>query len=67
MCATKLRTAVEQQDSPFAKIKRLKVEEDTAWQNRDYEAAAQSKADRLRLEAENPDALAQIEGRAPTA
>jgi ATP-dependent Clp protease ATP-binding subunit ClpC len=63
----RLRTAVEQLDSPFAKIKRLKVEEDTAWQNRDYEAAAQSKADRLRLEAENPDALAQIEGRVPTA
>ena len=45
----------------------LKVEEDTAWQNRDYEAAAQAKADRLRLEEEHPDALAQVEGRVPTA
>jgi ATP-dependent Clp protease ATP-binding subunit ClpC len=63
----RLRTAVEQADSPAARIKRLKAEEDTAWQNRDYEAAAQSKADRLRLEEENPDALAQVEGRMPAA
>jgi ATP-dependent Clp protease ATP-binding subunit ClpC len=63
----RLRTAVEQADSPAAQIKRLKLEEDTAWQNRDYEAAARSKADRLRLEEEYPDALAQIEGSAPSA
>jgi ATP-dependent Clp protease ATP-binding subunit ClpC len=63
----RLRTAVEQADSPVARIKRLKVEEDKAWQDRDYEAAAQAKADRLRLEAENPDALAQVEGRVPNA
>jgi ATP-dependent Clp protease ATP-binding subunit ClpC len=63
----RLRTAVEQADSPAARIKRLKVEEDTAWQNRDYETAASAKADRLRLEEEYPDAVAQIEGRGPSA
>jgi ATP-dependent Clp protease ATP-binding subunit ClpC len=63
----RLRTAVEQADSPAARIKRLKVEEDKAWQNRDYEGAAQAKADRLRLEEENPEALAQVEGRVPNA
>ncbi len=63
----RLRTAVEQADSPASRIKRLKVEEDKAWQDRDYEAAAQAKADRLRLEEENPEALAQIEGRVPGA
>jgi ATP-dependent Clp protease ATP-binding subunit ClpC len=63
----RLRTAVEQADSPAARIKRLKVEEDKAWQDRDYEGAAQAKADRLRLEEENPEALAQVEGRLPNA
>src|SRR5438445_4275585 len=63
----RLRTAVEQADSPAARIKRLKVGEDKAWQDRDYEAAAQAKADRLRLEEENPEALAQVEGRLPNA
>jgi len=63
----RLRTAVEQADSPASRIKRLKVEEDSAWQNRDYEAAAQAKADRLRLEEENPEALAMVEGRLPNA
>jgi ATP-dependent Clp protease ATP-binding subunit ClpC len=63
----RLRTAVEQADSPASRIKRLKVEEDTAWQNRDYEGAAQAKADRLRLEEEYPEALAEIEGRVPGA
>jgi len=63
----RLRTAVEQADSPASRINRLKVEEDSAWQSRDYEAAAQAKADRLRLEEENPDALAQVEGRMPKA
>jgi ATP-dependent Clp protease ATP-binding subunit ClpC len=63
----RLRTAVEQVDSPASRIKRLKVEEDKAWQNRDYEGAAQAKADRLRLEEEFPDALAQVEGRLPNA
>jgi ATP-dependent Clp protease ATP-binding subunit ClpC len=53
----RLRTAVEQQDTPAAQIARLKVEEDEAWQNRDYEHAASAKADRLRLEAEFPDAV----------
>jgi len=63
----RLRTAVEQVDSPASRIKRLKVDEDKAWQDRDYETAAQAKADRLRLEEENPDALAQVEGRLPNA
>src|SRR5207245_3712806 len=63
----RLRTAVEQADSPAARIKRLKLEEDTSWQNRDYEAAASAKADRLRLEDEFPEALAQVEGRLPAA
>jgi ATP-dependent Clp protease ATP-binding subunit ClpC len=63
----RLRTAVEQADSPASRIKRLKTAEDTAWQNRDYEGAAQAKADRLRLEEEYPDALAQVEGRMPSA
>ena len=63
----RLRTAVEQADRPAAKIKRLKAEEDKAWQDRDYEGAAQAKADRLRLEEEHPEAVAEIEGRAPAA
>ena len=63
----RLRTAVEQADSPAARIKRLKLEEDTAWQKRDYETAASAKADRLRLEEEFPEALAQVEGRLPAA
>src|SRR5207245_10450620 len=61
----RLRTAVEQADSPAAQIKRLRTEEDTAWQNRDYEGAAKCKADRLRLEEEYPEALDQVEGRVP--
>jgi ATP-dependent Clp protease ATP-binding subunit ClpC len=63
----RLRTAVEQADSPAARIKRLKVEEDRAWQERDYEAAAQAKADRLRLESEHPEAVEVVEGRTPQA
>jgi len=58
----RLRTAVEQADSPAARILRLKAEEDEAWQNRDYERAAQAKADRLRLESEHPEAVEQLEG-----
>jgi ATP-dependent Clp protease ATP-binding subunit ClpC len=57
----RLRTAVEQADSPAALIGRLRTEEDKAWQNRDYEGAAKAKAERLRLESEHPDALAQLE------
>jgi ATP-dependent Clp protease ATP-binding subunit ClpC len=59
----RLRAASEKVDSPAAQIKRLRIEEDTAWQDRDYEGAARAKADRLRLEEENPEALA-IEGNA---
>ena len=63
----RLRTAVEQADSPANQIKRMRVEEDLAWSNRDYEGAAKAKADRLRLEEEHPEALEQVEGRAPSA
>jgi ATP-dependent Clp protease ATP-binding subunit ClpC len=63
----RLRTALEQADTPAAQIKRLRTEEDLAWSNRDYEGAAKAKADRLRLEEEHPDAVEQLEGRAPKA
>jgi ATP-dependent Clp protease ATP-binding subunit ClpC len=53
----RLRTAVEQQDTPAAQISRLKTEEDEAWQGRDYERAARAKADRMRLEEEFPEAV----------
>jgi ATP-dependent Clp protease ATP-binding subunit ClpC len=53
----RLRTAVEQQDTPAAQISRLKTEEDEAWQSRDYERAARAKADRMRLEEEFPEAV----------
>ncbi len=35
-----------------ARLQELTAEEETAWQNRDYEAAAQHKSDRLRLDEE---------------
>jgi ATP-dependent Clp protease ATP-binding subunit ClpC len=57
----RLRNSVAQADSPANQIKRLKVEEDTAWQNRDYEGAARAKADRLRIEEEHPEALEQVQ------
>jgi ATP-dependent Clp protease ATP-binding subunit ClpC len=63
----RLRTAVEQHDTPAVKIQRLRTEEDEAWQNRDYERAARAKADRLRLEEEHPEALAQLDGHGPLA
>ena len=63
----RLRTATEQADSPAAHIKRLKLEEDKAWQNRDYEGAAKAKADRLRIEEDHPEALDLLEGRGPGA
>jgi len=52
----RLRTAVEQQDTPAARVARLKAEEDEAWQNRDYEKAASVKAEWLRLAEEHPEA-----------
>ncbi|HEY3058665.1 MAG TPA: AAA family ATPase, partial [Chloroflexota bacterium] len=63
----RLRAAAANADSPAALIKRLKAEEDSAWQKRDYEGAAEARADRLRIEAEHPEAVAQIEGAAPLA
>jgi ATP-dependent Clp protease ATP-binding subunit ClpC len=63
----RLRVAVQQADSPAARIQKLKAEEDEAWQNRDYERAASAKADRLRLEEEYPDAVRQALGDGPLA
>jgi ATP-dependent Clp protease ATP-binding subunit ClpC len=53
----RLREATADQDRPAARIKRLREQEDEAWQNREYEKAAEAKAERLRLEEENPDAV----------
>jgi ATP-dependent Clp protease ATP-binding subunit ClpC len=63
----RLRTATEQADSPASRIQKLKTEEDEAWQSRDYERAARARADRLRLEEEFPQAVAQLAGNAPLA
>jgi ATP-dependent Clp protease ATP-binding subunit ClpC len=63
----RLRVAVQQADGPAARIQKLKAEEDLAWQNRDYEHAARAKADRLRLEEEHPEAVAQLDGSLPLA
>jgi ATP-dependent Clp protease ATP-binding subunit ClpC len=48
-------------DSPVARIVRLQSDEDTAWQARDYERAAELRAERLRLENEHPEAVASSE------
>src|SRR4029453_14441893 len=61
----RLRTAAAQADSPASLIKRLRAREDAAGQGRDYEAAAEAKADRLRLEEQYPDAVAEIQGQRP--
>ena len=58
----RLRAANEQADSPAARLKKLRAEEDEAWQGRDYERAARAKADRLRLEEEFPEALQAADG-----
>ena len=54
----RLRAAVEQAESPGARIARLQEREDQAWQERDYEAAARFRQERLALEAEHPEATA---------
>ncbi len=54
----RLRAAREQADSPAAQIARLTAQEDEAWQNRDYEAAARLRQERLKLEGEHPEAVA---------
>jgi ATP-dependent Clp protease ATP-binding subunit ClpC len=58
----RLRVATEQRDSFAMQIKRLGEEEDEAWQNREYEHAAEAKAERLRLEAEHPEAVDELNG-----
>jgi ATP-dependent Clp protease ATP-binding subunit ClpC len=52
----RLRAARAQADSPAARIARLKQQEDDAWQERDYEAAARFRQERVKLEQEHPEA-----------
>ncbi len=54
----RLRAAREQADSPVVQIARLKEREDEAWQQRDYEAAAIFRQERVKLEEEHPEAVA---------
>jgi ATP-dependent Clp protease ATP-binding subunit ClpC len=51
----RLRASIEDADTPRAKIAALREQEDEAWQARDYEKAAEVKAERLKLEQEHPD------------
>jgi ATP-dependent Clp protease ATP-binding subunit ClpC len=53
----RLRALKEQAGQPAARIARLQADEDAAWQARDYELAAELKAERLRLEQEHPEAV----------
>jgi ATP-dependent Clp protease ATP-binding subunit ClpC len=68
--ASKVRLRSERvlADSPAARIARLQSDEDTAWQARDYERAAELRAERLRLEVEHPEAVAggQADANRPT-
>jgi ATP-dependent Clp protease ATP-binding subunit ClpC len=54
--ASKLRVAIYSMPSDLkelkARLKKLTTEEEAAWQNRDYERAAQYKTERLAMEAE---------------
>jgi len=54
--ASKLRIAIYSMPEPLRtkrkRLTQLQTEEETAWQQRDYERAAEQKAERLRLEAE---------------
>jgi ATP-dependent Clp protease ATP-binding subunit ClpC len=51
----RLRTLRESGASPAARLAKLQADEDAAWQARDYERAAELKAERLRLEQEHPE------------
>jgi ATP-dependent Clp protease ATP-binding subunit ClpC len=51
----RLRASIEDADTPRAKISALREQEDEAWQARDYEKAAEVKAERLKLEQEHPE------------
>jgi ATP-dependent Clp protease ATP-binding subunit ClpC len=53
----RLRSERVEADSPAARIAQLQSDEDSAWQARDYERAAEVRAERLRLEAEHPEAV----------
>lgn len=54
--ASKLRVAIYSMPAPLkemkARLQKLVTEEEAAWQNRDYERAAQYKAERLAMETE---------------
>jgi ATP-dependent Clp protease ATP-binding subunit ClpC len=51
----RLRASIEDADTPRAQIAALREQEDEAWQARDYEKAAEVKAERLKLEQEHPE------------
>jgi ATP-dependent Clp protease ATP-binding subunit ClpC len=51
----RLRASIEDADTPRARVNALREQEDEAWQARDYEKAAEVKAERLKLEAEHPE------------
>jgi ATP-dependent Clp protease ATP-binding subunit ClpC len=51
----RLRAARSVAESPAGQIAKLQAEEDASWQARDYERAAELKAERLRLEQEHPE------------
>ncbi|MFN0070738.1 MAG: ATP-dependent Clp protease ATP-binding subunit [Chloroflexota bacterium] len=57
----RLRASIEDADTPRARLVALRGSEDEAWQARDYERAAQLKADRLNLEQEHPDLANELE------
>jgi ATP-dependent Clp protease ATP-binding subunit ClpC len=44
-------------ESPAGRVAKLQAEEDEAWQARDYERAAELRAERLRIEDEHPEVL----------
>ena len=51
----RLRTAREAADTPAARVASLQEQEDAAWQARDYERAAELRAERLRIIDEHPE------------
>jgi len=57
----RLRAAKAAEDTPAAQIVKLKQREDEAWQGREYEEAAKLRQERLTIETEHPEAVAQTE------
>jgi len=51
----RLRASIEDADTPRARMAALREQEDEAWQARDYEKAAEVKAERLKMEQEHPE------------